>query len=325
MCQFPQVVAFQEAVTQGACGCSRPPQAQMSSLRPTSLKPTLSKPHPQHSLAHGRRRASHDTSAKLSPIDVSVSPHGVSGQQSPSSAPTRNQGSTREAGAEVEGNGGRSGGATGRQLDSIVDEARAEVTFLQKMKRKCVKIMMQAYVIGWLGKYLYTQTCMLPLFILFFIRSDSGRPADCTTWEAPSTEGKSKATFATLPSADLEKCCTTRLSNLLLVWRVVQQGFIQDLVCGQGAAQALYQWMTVTPESQLPVLHATSLATQGQGWGSYQSLSSHSGSDQQGSESCHQRRRSRALSSDVDAATRALVAVMIKSNGAVTEAATFAR
>lgn len=83
--------------------------------------------------------------------------------------------------------------------------------------------------------------------------------------------------------------------------------------------------MTVTPEPQLPVLHAASLATQGQGWGSYQSLGSHAISDQQEIEAGHRRRRSRALPSDVDAATRALVAVMIKSNGVVVEAATFAR
>lgn len=115
--------------------------------------------------------------------------------------------------------------------------------------------------------------------------------------------------------------------SLVDVWclRPPRQGFIQDLLCGRGAAQALYLWMTVPPESHLPVLHATSLATQGQGWGSYQSLGSQSGSDQQGNESSHRRRRSRTLPSDVDAATRALVAVMIKSNGAVAEAATFAR
>lgn len=83
--------------------------------------------------------------------------------------------------------------------------------------------------------------------------------------------------------------------------------------------------MMVPPESQFPVLHATSLATQGQGWGSYQSLSSQSVSDQEETESSYRRRRSRAIPSDVDAATRALVAVMIKSNGAVAEAATFAR
>ncbi|CAM9409044.1 unnamed protein product, partial [Ectocarpus sp. 8 AP-2014] len=103
------------------------------------------------------------------------------------------------------------------------------------------------------------------------------------------------------------------------------EGFLNDLLCGQGAALSLYQWMTVPPDPQLPVLHATSLATQGQGWGSYQSLSSHPVPDQQDSEGSHRRRRSRALPSDVDAATRALVAVIIKSNGVVTEAATFAR
>lgn len=119
----------------------------------------------------------------------------------------------------------------------------------------------------------------------------------------------------------------SRSSTLLLVacGAPGPQGFIQDLLCGRGAAQALYLWMTVPQESHFPVLHATSLATQGQGWGSYQSLSSSSVSDQQETESSHRRRRSRGLPSDVDAATRALVAVMIKSNGALTEAATFAR
>lgn len=87
--------------------------------------------------------------------------------------------------------------------------------------------------------------------------------------------------------------------------------------------------MTGPQESQLPVLHATSLATQGQGWGSYQSLSSHSVTatepGKQDLMDSQRRRRFRAFSSDVDAATRALVGVMIKSNGLVTEAATFAR
>ena len=105
------------------------------------------------------------------------------------------------------------------------------------------------------------------------------------------------------------------------------QGFIQDLLCGQGVAQALYQWMTEPLESQLPVLHATSLATQGQGWGSYQALSSQpaTASRVDATAGNHRRRRSRVLSSGVDAAGRALVAVTIKCNGAVTEAATFAR
>lgn len=88
--------------------------------------------------------------------------------------------------------------------------------------------------------------------------------------------------------------------------------------------------MAAPPVSQMPVLHATSLATQGQGWGSYQSLSSHSCSnsapseDQRNIEAARRRKRS-ALSTDVDAATRALVGVVIKSNGLVTEAATFAK
>ncbi|CAM9328498.1 unnamed protein product, partial [Scytosiphon promiscuus] len=103
------------------------------------------------------------------------------------------------------------------------------------------------------------------------------------------------------------------------------EDFIQDLLCGQGVAAALYRWMTVPSEPQLPVLHAASLATQGQGWGSYQSLGSHAKSGQHETDAGQRRRRSRALPSDVDAATRAIVAVMIKSNGVVAEAATFAK
>lgn len=88
--------------------------------------------------------------------------------------------------------------------------------------------------------------------------------------------------------------------------------------------------MAAPPVSEMPVLHATSLATQGQGWGSYQSLSSHSCSNSAPSEDqrsigAARRRKLSALSVDVDAATRALVGVMIKSNGLVTEAATFAK
>ncbi|CAM9356733.1 unnamed protein product [Ectocarpus sp. 12 AP-2014] len=217
--QALKVIELQEGVTKESCGCS--------TLKPTTPNPTPSKLHPQNSLARGRRRASNDNAA-LNPIDARVSPHGLPGHA--------NRGSTRGgrgskgggAGVEAEENGGRSGGAPGRQLDSIVDDARAE-------------------------------------------------------------------------------------------------GFLNDLLCGQGAALSLYQWMIVPPDPQLPVLHATSLATQGQGWGSYQSLNSHPVPDQQDSEGSHRRRRSRALPSDVDAATRALVAVIIKSNGVVTEAATFAR
>lgn len=125
-----QVVAFQESVTQEVCVCSQPPRAPTPALRPTASNPTLGHPHLQHGLAHGQRRASHDVATKLSPIDVSVSPHGGSGQQSPSRAPAKNQGSAKTGGrGEGEGNGGKGGEATGRQLDSIVDEARAEVTF----------------------------------------------------------------------------------------------------------------------------------------------------------------------------------------------------
>ncbi|CBJ27252.1 conserved unknown protein [Ectocarpus siliculosus] len=217
--QALKVMELQEGVTKESCGCA--------TLKPTTPNPTPSKLHPQNSLARGRRRASNDNAA-LNPIDARVSPHGLPCHANRGSTGGGRGPTGGGAGVEAEENGGRTGGAPGRQLDSIVDDARAE-------------------------------------------------------------------------------------------------GFLNDLLCGQGAALSLYQWMTVPPAPQLPVLHATSLATQGQGWGSYQSLSSHPVPDQQDSEGSHRRRRSRALPSDVDAATRALVAVIIKSNGVVTEAATFAR
>eukprot|EP00752_Nemacystus_decipiens_P011018 g9791.t1 len=158
--QMLEVIAFQENVTQEVCGCSQPPRAPTPALRTTASNPTPGHPHLQHSLAHGQRRASHDVATKLSPIDVSVSAHGFSDQQSPARAPALNQGSAK-AGAkgEAQGIGGKGGEATGRQLDSIVDEARAE-------------------------------------------------------------------------------------------------GFIQDLLCGRGAAQSLYLWMTVPPESHVPLVAA---------------------------------------------------------------------
>ena len=87
--------------------------------------------------------------------------------------------------------------------------------------------------------------------------------------------------------------------------------------------------MAISPDSQLPVLHVTSLANQGQGWGSYQSLNSYASLDakpeQKDNAGGYRRRCSRALRSEVDAAARALVGVMIKSNNLVTEAATFAK
>lgn len=68
----------------------------------------------------------------------------------------------------MDGNGGRSGGATGRQLDSIVDEARAEVTIVLKMKGKHANTANQSYLLA--GKvYLHS----------FVFRSGSSEPADC--------------------------------------------------------------------------------------------------------------------------------------------------
>lgn len=129
MCYVPQVIAFQENVTQGTCGCAQPPRAHTPALRPTASNPSLGHSHLHHGLAHGQRRASHDIATKLSPIDGSPSPPRVPDQQSPPRAPTQGP---AKAGAkwEAQGNAGKGGEANGRQLDSIVDEARAEVTLV---------------------------------------------------------------------------------------------------------------------------------------------------------------------------------------------------
>lgn len=91
--------------------------------------PALSKSHVQNNLYRDRRRASNENAAKLSPINLSASISALSGQKSSSNILVGDQASGRR-GVEVEseGNGARSGGgATGRQLNSIVDDARAEV------------------------------------------------------------------------------------------------------------------------------------------------------------------------------------------------------
>lgn len=114
-------------MTSTACGCSSP-----STLVSAASSTPLNRPHPQNGLPRGGRRVSHDNAAKLSPIDANVLPHEVRGEQSQSGAPTKSQGSDVGARREAEGKGGRNGWATGRQLHSIVDEARAEVTLLSK-------------------------------------------------------------------------------------------------------------------------------------------------------------------------------------------------
>lgn len=123
-----------------------------SGLKQTASTPSLNKPHAQHSWSNGRRRASNDNAAKLSPIGLvgSASADEFSGQGSLCSAPTRSMGSLgslglgdesghsgsqgsvrRGGGMEAEIHGGKGSAATGRQLDSIVDEDRAEVIFIR--------------------------------------------------------------------------------------------------------------------------------------------------------------------------------------------------
>ncbi|CAM9245762.1 unnamed protein product [Choristocarpus tenellus] len=104
------------------------------------------------------------------------------------------------------------------------------------------------------------------------------------------------------------------------------EDFLQDLLCGRGTAQAMYQWMispSTVPAPQAQVLHAASLATQGQGWGSYQSLGSYSSTAEVDThEKASTRKGARAL---VIAAARSVAAVILKSNGLVGEAVTFSR
>lgn len=114
---------MQERVTKEACGCS--------TLKPTTPNPTPSKLHLQNSLARGRRRASNDNAA-LNPIDARVSPHGLPGQANRGSTGGGRGSTGGGAAVEAEENGGRSGAAPGRQLDSIVDDARAEVKLLAR-------------------------------------------------------------------------------------------------------------------------------------------------------------------------------------------------
>lgn len=130
-----------------ACGCSQPSPAHAPGAKSTASIPVQTKQQAQHGFLRGRRRASGDSAAKLSPIDLNGSGDGLSGQESPPNAGARSVGSVESLGfgdetthggihesaqggqrSEGEGNGGRSSGvASGRQLDSIVDEARAEV------------------------------------------------------------------------------------------------------------------------------------------------------------------------------------------------------
>lgn len=129
--------------------------APRSGPKQTASSPSLNKPHAQlaqHSWSQGRRRTSSDNAAKLSPIGLvgSASADDFSGQGSLCSASTRSVGSLgslglgdepghsgsqssvrRGAGVEAEIHGGKSSAATGRQLDSIVDEDRAEVMFIR--------------------------------------------------------------------------------------------------------------------------------------------------------------------------------------------------
>lgn len=122
---FPlQVIAFQEKNTPEICGCSSP--SGLMSAAPTTEP---NGPYPQHSLAPGGRRGSHDSTAKLSPIDASMFRCEVAGKELQSKTPTKSQGSSAVARGGAEGKKGRNGGATGHHLHSIVDEARAEVAF----------------------------------------------------------------------------------------------------------------------------------------------------------------------------------------------------
>lgn len=145
---FPsfQVIRWQERATQELCSCSEPHLARAQTLKPTLSNPSINREHPHHNITHGRRRSSSDI-AKLSPIETCVS---ADGKPCPSNAGTKGRGAVRNSGygddpvcsgnqgsarratrIEDEKNDGRKGSTgSGRQLDSIVDEARAEVCTL---------------------------------------------------------------------------------------------------------------------------------------------------------------------------------------------------
>lgn len=140
-----QVIAWQEVITLERRGSSRvasPPPAEPEA---TSTSPSLGKPLPQRNLPHHRRRrVNGDRSEKLIPLDPASSMKSNSSQTSFSDGQTRCSDSVGSVGDESAGSGkegltwgGGQGGDTGetvratptagRQLDSMVDENRAEV------------------------------------------------------------------------------------------------------------------------------------------------------------------------------------------------------
>lgn len=152
-----QVITWQERATQEPCCCSEPPLARTQSPTPTPSNPKLNRENPHHSITRGRRRSGSDN-AKLSPLETCGSADGKSRSFNAAtrgsgpvgnsgfggeSVGSGNQGSARAAArVEDEGNDGRKGSASSvRQLDSIVDEARAEVcTLLNDMHADTVQV-----------------------------------------------------------------------------------------------------------------------------------------------------------------------------------------
>lgn len=116
------MIAFQEEISHKvSCSWSqiratRSPESQAPSISPTRSK--------QRGQIQGRRRSTGDCVGRLSPIELR-SPCSQDGSMKNGERGFAKSGNVGEA----RGCGGKTGGAnTGRQLDSIVDEARAEVT-----------------------------------------------------------------------------------------------------------------------------------------------------------------------------------------------------
>lgn len=145
-----QVINWAEGVAVERLSSSRATFVQPEGPDPASAN-APGRPLVQHNFPHRRRRASGDRSEKLSPIGPSASVTSNSSQASLSDAQTRCSDSVGSLGDEstgsgwqgsvgseraectratiAGGSGSRNGSATAvRQLDSMVDETRAQVS-----------------------------------------------------------------------------------------------------------------------------------------------------------------------------------------------------
>ena len=123
---YDQVLAFEEQLSQQvSCACFQTRAANALGSQQSLTSPVPGNNFGQHKLTRGRRSFTSESIAKLSPIDL----------QSSCSQEEHLKGESKgfknaEPLAQHQGHGEKnSGTSTGRQLDSLVDEAHAEVSF----------------------------------------------------------------------------------------------------------------------------------------------------------------------------------------------------